>query len=92
MNILKKNINFKRRYIILLLIINFLVLGSCYTYAIFVTKQLQENVAVLVTRSDIIEVKSNDLVDSSVLVKANETKKITVNLTNTVGNEMYYLL
>lgn len=92
MSVLRRNINLKKRYVILLLVINFLVLSLCYTYAIFVTKQLQENVAVLVTSANIVKMNSNDLVDSSIMVKANETKSIVINLTNTVSSEVNYLL
>lgn len=92
MNVLKKELKIGKNFIILLLIINFLVLGFYYTYAIFVTKQLQENVAVLVTSDIGINITSNDLVDNKVLVKANETKNIIINLTNTTSSKMYYIL
>jgi len=37
MNVLKKKINYGKRFIILMLLVNFIVLSFCYSYALFVT-------------------------------------------------------
>ena len=92
MGMLRKKFSFNKKYIFLLLAINFLVLGFCYSYAIFVTKQLQENIAVLVTSGNTIELSSTDLIDSSVSVKASEIKNISIRVKNTTNNELNYLL
>lgn len=92
MNVLKKKINYGKRFIILMLLVNFVVLSFCYSYALFVTKQLQENVAVLVTKGGFINITSNSLVDNSILVKANERKDIIIDLTNKTSNDLNYLL
>jgi len=92
MNVLKKKINYGKRFIILMLLVNFIVLSFCYSYALFVTKQLQENVAVLVTKGEFINITSNSLVNNSISLKANEKKDIIIDLYNTTSIELNYLL
>lgn len=88
MNILKKEVKFDKRVIIAFLLVNFLVLGLYYTYAIFVTKQLQENVAVLVTSDNSISINSL----KQFVVSANSTKDVEVKLANNSLQEKYYYL
>lgn len=92
MNVLKKEIKFNKRHLILLLVLNFLVLGFYYSYAVFVTKQLQENVAVLVTSGNGIDISSSSLNDSKITVNKGEKINLEVTLSNSTSNDLYYSL
>ena len=61
-------ISFKKTYLVLLVMMAFIVIGLYYSYAIFVTKQLQENVVSVKTPSMGVILKVN-----------NEKEKITIN-------------
>lgn len=52
-------LNFKEKYLIILTVLCFIVIGLYYSYAIFVTKQLSENVVVIKTFNQTPQVKVN---------------------------------
>jgi len=92
MNVFQKDIKINKRHIILLLVLNFLVLGFYYTYAVFVTRQLQENVAVLVTSGSGIEIISDSLVNNSIVVSSQNEKEINITLSNVTSSSLFYNL
>ena len=81
-----------RKKIIILIMVNFLILGMYYSYAIFVTKQIQENVAVLLTSRSSLKIDSSSLINNKLTVPLNSSKEITINLLNNLGVDVYYQL
>lgn len=92
MNVLKKEINISKNFLILLLIINFLIVGLYYSYAAFVTKQLQENVAVLVTTGNGIDILSTSLTNNKITVSGNSKQELDIELSNSTSITKYYNL
>lgn len=82
-----KKIGFKEKYLIFLVMIGFLVIGLYYSYAIFVTKQLQENVVSIRTNESSIKLDIDG--QDKVTIKASSEKKINIHLQNK-GNVKYY--
>ena len=67
-------LNFKEKYLIILVILCFVAVGFYYSYAIFVTKQLQENVVVVKLENKTLNLKV-DGKESSVKVLKNTNKE-----------------
>ena len=83
---------FKEKYLIFLVIIGLLVIGLYYSYAIFVTKQLQENVVSLKT-VDVVKLSVNDASNKFTLRgNTKENIKIKINNMNTIDYfyEIYF--
>ena len=53
-------LNFKEKYLIVLIALCFIMVGLYYSYAIFVTKQLQENVVVVKLANMSLDLKVDD--------------------------------
>ncbi len=84
-------LNFKEKYLIILVALCFIVVGFYYSYAIFVTKQLQENVVSVKVDNNRITLKVNDK-DNKITIKGNSEEDIKINLTNVQGANYNYLV
>ena len=67
---LRRNVNIKKEYVMLFVMVNFLIVGLYYTYGIFVVKQLKDDVSSISINSSVVFIKSNDLVNDSIKVAA----------------------
>ena len=83
--------SFKEKYLIILVMLCFVVIGLYYSYAIFVTKQLQENVVVINTDYDSVSLKINNQ-DNKYLIKKNTKEDIEIEIENTINRDIYYLV
>lgn len=83
-------LNFKEKYLILLVVLCFIVVGFYYSYAIFVTKQLQENVVVVKVDNNRVELKVNG--KENAVIKANTSEDLKIKLTNEHNINYYYLV
>ena len=84
-------LNFKEKYLILLVALCFISVAFYYSYAIFVTKQLQENVVVVKTENKTIELKI-DGKDKKIKVSKNNDKEYNLTITNNNSYDLYYLV
>lgn len=89
---MKKKLKITEKQIIALLIFNFVIIGLYYSYALFVTKQVQENVAVLSTNGDFYKLTSDDLVENIININSGEKKEIVINVENLLDRDVYYYL
>lgn len=80
-----KNNNFKQKYIVFLVMICFIAVGLYYSYAIFVSKQLQENVTYVKTASSLVK-----LSESEYNIPKLSQKEVTMTLTNSSQSDTYY--
>ena len=84
-------LNLKEKYLIILVVLCFISIGFYYSYAIFVTKQLQENVVV-------VDLKNNKLSlivdgkDNKISIKSHSSKDFNIYLNNTHDTKFYYLV
>lgn len=93
---LNKEINLNKKIIILLILANIIVLGASYSYALFETKVIKNNVVVIKTANIVMNLTSNDLTNNKTLTLAgNETKKINIKITNESNHDalarLYYI-
>ena len=84
-----KNIDFKEKYLIILVMLCFIVIGLYYSYAIFVTKQLQENFVVVNTKNNNV-VLTSDYPNNSVSVKKSRKETFSFNVINKTSTDYYY--
>lgn len=84
-------LNFNEKYLIILVVLCFISLGFYYSYAIFVTKQLQENV-IMVKTIDIRLNLSIDGKDNKLLINKNSSGDYKMVLSNQLDSEYYYLI
>ena len=84
-----KTISFKEKYLIFLVIVCFIVIGLYYSYAIFVTKQLQENVVALKTTESSVRLKINDG-NNKINIKASSEQLLKLSLENNSNMEYFY--
>ena len=87
---LRRNVNIKKEYVMLFVMVNFLIVGLYYTYGIFVVKQLKDDVSSISINSSVVFIKSNDLVNDSIKVAANSEKSIDIDITNISIVKQYY--
>ena len=82
-------LNLKEKYLIVLVTLCFITLAFYYSYAIFVTKQLQENVVVVKTNNNrlALTIENNDN-----KISRNSSKDLKLSLSNTHNNDYYYLV
>ena len=84
-------LNFKEKYLIFLVVLCFVAVGFYYSYAIFVVKQLQENVvAVKVDNNRVL--LTVDGKETKASIKANSEVDLKINLNNTKNTKYYYLV
>ena len=83
-------LEFKEKYLIILVLVCFIAVGFYYSYAIFVTKQLQENVLVVKTINNNISLKVNGN-NEKVTIKPG-ISDVTLSFNNTNDNKYYYLV
>lgn len=84
-----KKLNFSEKYLIILVMLCFIVIGLYYSYAIFVTKQLQENFVVINTKNNNVVLKSN-YEDNSIEVSKNNKETLTLSVMNKSLTDYYY--
>lgn len=89
-NLLKKDFNISRKFIILFVIMNFLIIGLYYTYSIFVIKQLKDDISLITVRNNVIVFSSSELINNSVTVDGNSAKDVIINLYNPSEGILYY--
>ena len=84
-------LNFKEKYLIILVVLCFIAVGFYYSYAIFVTKQLQENVvSIKVDNNQVtLDIDGNG---NKVNIKANSEQDIKINLHNVRDVNYHYLV
>ena len=85
-----RTISFKEKYVVFLIMICFIVVGLYYSYAIFVTKQLQENVVSLKTMESNVTLSVNG--KKEVVVKANSNQDLEIKLKNNSAINYNYQL
>ncbi len=78
--------NLKQKYLVFLVMLSFIVIGLYYSYAIFVSKQLQENVTYVKTASSLVTLNG----DKQVQVLPNSEKEATLIIENSMGTQAYY--
>ena len=84
-------LKFKEKYLIILVVLCFISIGFYYSYAIFVTRQLQENVVTVKIDNNYLNLKINGK-DNKVNIKANSKDDLRVSLENNHSSSLYYLL
>ena len=84
-------LNFKEKYLIILVAFCFIIVAFYYSYAIFVTKQLQENVVVIKVDNDRV-ILDIDGKDNKVSVEANSELDVKINLRNVRNIDYHYLV
>ena len=84
-------LNFKEKYLIFLVVLCFVGVGFYYSYAIFVTKQLQENVVSIKVDNNRVTLKVNES-DSKITIKGNSKEDIKINLNNVQSANYNYLV
>ncbi len=84
-------LNLKEKYLIILVVLGFISVGFYYSYAIFVTKQLQENVVVVKVLDNRVSL-SIDGNDNKIDIKSSTSQDINIKLTNNQNTNYYYLL
>ena len=84
-------LNFKEKYLIILIVLCFIVVGFYYSYAIFVAKQLQENVVAVKVDNNRVTLKVNNK-GNKITIKGNNEKDIKINLENVHNTNYYYLV
>ena len=83
-------LNFKEKYLIILVVLCFIILGFYYSYAIFVTKQLQENVLMVKVDNNYIDLLIDN--DNKITIEANTVKDFKISLSNNYNKNYYYLV
>lgn len=84
-------LKFNEKYLIILVVFCFITLGFYYSYAIFVTKQLQENVIMVHTIDNRLNISISDK-DNKLLVNKKTSGDYKVVLSNQLDSEYYYLI
>ena len=84
-------LNFKEKYLIILIALCFIVVGSYYSYAIFVTKQLQENVVVIKAINRDTSLKINGK-GNKIEINPNKIEDITISFSNKESINYHYLV
>ena len=84
-------LNFKEKYLIILVVLCFVAVAFYYSYAIFVIKQLQENVVAIKIDNNRVTLNV-DGKNNIANVKANTEVDLKVNLNNTKNTKYYYLV
>lgn len=103
MGIFKKDINVNHRFIISLVVINFLILGLYYAYGIFVVKLIKDDIAHVYVKSNFLSlnitgtgVTGNNNLDGyhgfDITVPANSNNTFEASITNDANNERFYRL
>ena len=85
---LNKEININKKFILILILINILIIGLYYSYALFQINVIQNNIVVLKTGGINLSIQGQDT--NSISLAVGETKTITVNLTSPSTAEMKY--
>lgn len=83
-------LNFKEKYLIILVVLCFVSLGFYYSYAIFVSKQLQENVLVVNLPNNRVELNIDG--KDKISIKANSSLDFKINLNNEHSTNYYYIV
>ncbi len=84
--LLKKTINIKTSYMIIVMITLILIIGGCFSYAVFTTRSEAKGALNIVTGNLYSLIDSTDLdANKSVTLEPNETKIVTLTLTNANG-------
>ena len=84
-------LNFKEKYLIILVAVCFIAVGFYYSYAIFVTKQLQENVVAIKVDSNRV-ILTVDETGNKTIIPGNSQKEIKISLNNVQDAKYYYLV
>ena len=84
-------LNFKEKYLIILVVLCFVVVGLYYSYAIFVTKQLQENVVVIKTTNHNIDLKVNSM-KNEFEIKSKSNSNVNISFENKENSKYHYMV
>ena len=74
------------------MIVNVIIFNLYYAFALFVTKQVQENVSSINTINNLLKIESFDLTDNSFHIDLNDEKTISLKIINNNDFDMYYQL
>ena len=86
-------LNFKEKYLIILVALCFIVIGLYYSYAIFVTKQLQENVVVIKLENKSLSLMvDGNTKDNFAHISKNTNKEIKLSFYNSNNYNLNYLV
>lgn len=88
---MKNKVNY-RKILLIIMIVNVVIFNLYYAFALFVTKQVQENVSSINTVKDLIKIESFDLTNNSFHIDFNDKKTITMKLINDNDFDVYYQL
>ena len=84
-------LNFKEKYLIILVAVCFIFVAFYYSYAIFVTKQLQENVVVVKLQNNTLMIKV-DGKEGKVKVNKDISREYKLSFQNIYSNDFNYLV
>ena len=84
-------LNFKEKYLIIIIVLCFICVGFYYSYAIFITKQLQENVVVINMSHNRLDLKVDNK-DNKITINGNTSKDFKISLSNEHSLNYYYLI
>jgi len=93
----KKEINLNKKIIVILLLINFLIIGLSYSYALFQTTIVKNNIVKIQSGDTTIKTNLNGYSDNIITFASGESKTINVTLTNpnvdyNILYKMYYTI
>lgn len=87
-----KEINFKLSYLIILILISALSIGTYYSYAIFTVNKEKSGVLSIIRNNLNFELSGNNLINNKVIAKKNSKTYIKVNIKNLNSIKVKYAL
>ena len=90
MNYLKKDIKLNTKFILVLLLINIIVIGVYYSYALFEITVIQNSVVKIETGTIDITTSVSGSSTPTITLAAGESKTVTVNLTTDLTHDIAY--
>ena len=89
---LRKEINLNKKIIIGMILVNIIILGVYYSYALFEVNTIKNNVIVINTAAINITTEVVGYNNNRVTLNGGESKTLTINLTSNYSNSNTYLL
>lgn len=89
---LKKEINLNKKFVVILILVNVMMIFLYYSYALFQITVIQDNVVVIKTGTVNIVASIEGLDNPSFTLASGEVKTVTVNLNTTNEGDIAYKL
>ena len=89
---LKREINLNKKFIIIMILVNLIALGLYYSYALFETKVIKDNVVVIKTLSINITTDVSGYENNRITLLSGESKTLTINLESNYTSPNAYML